>query len=271
MQLGLWIELRPTDDLPRITDRVAVLGFGSLQAHFPAGCDAAFARRIAAACAGSGLDLAAVSGYANPLRPELAPMGSTIKQLVALIELLPALHTRRVVSWSGTYAAGIGDDHPENQGAPAWDALHRHVDELFPLLDATEGVLVLEPFFTHILSTPARAAAFCREYNSPYLRLVLDAPNMLPPRDWARQAELIAAGVATLAPLVGLVHLKDMRLRNGELDMPAPGQGILDYQALLGAIARAELSAPLIVEHASLDQAAAARQYIRSQGQRLRA
>lgn len=262
MQLGLWIELRPGDDLPRIADRVAAMGYDSVQAHFPAGCDAAFARRVNRACDSGGLDLAAVSGYANPLRPDEAPMGATTAQLAALIELLPALNARRIVSWSGTYGEGIGGGHPDNQGEAAWDALQRHVDELFPLLNANEGVLVLEPYFTHVLSTAERAAAFCRAYNSPYLRLVLDAPNLLPPERWGRQAELIADMVVALAPHVGLIHLKDMRLKGGALDMPGPGQGVLDYRALLGTIARAEVGAPMVVEHVGLDQAAAARSYV---------
>jgi sugar phosphate isomerase/epimerase len=265
MQLGLWLELRPADDVARVADRVAALGFGSIHAHFPAGCDAALARRVRRACDGSGLALAAVSGYANPLRPELAPMGYTPDQLPGLIDLLPALDCRCLVSWSGTYAAGIGDGHPDNQGQAAWDALRGHVDTVLPLLDAFEAVLVLEPFFTHVLNTADRAVALCREVSSPYLRLVLDAPNLLPPDTWGRQAELIADDVAALAPYVGFVHLKDMRLRDGALDMPGPGQGVLDYHALLGAVAAADLSAPKIVEHVSLDQAAAARQYVLSQ------
>jgi sugar phosphate isomerase/epimerase len=264
MQLGLWLEIRPGDDLPRLTDRVAALGFGALHAHFPAGCDAALARRLNRACDGSGLGLAAVSGYANPLRPELAPMGSTVEQLAGLIELLPLLDARRVVSWSGTYGEGVGDDHPDNRGDAAWEALLRHVDELGPLLEEADGILVLEPFFAHVLGTPERAAAFCRELASPYVRLVLDLPNLLPPADWARQAELVPAVVAALAPFTGLVHLKDMRLRDGALDMPGPGQGVLDYHVLLAALARAELSAPLIVEHVGLDQAAAARHFVLS-------
>lgn len=266
MQLGLWLELRPGDDLPRLADRVAAMGYTALQAHFPAGCDAALARRVRRACAGSGLGLAAVSGYANPLRPELAPMGSSVAQLADLARLLPELGARSLVSWDGTYAAGIGGAHPDNPGPAAWDALRRHVDDLLPLLDAVDGVLVLEPFFSHVLATPARAAALCREVGSPYLRLVLDAPNMLPPATWGDQAARIAAAVATLAPFVGLVHLKDMRLVGGALDMPGPGQGILDYPALLGAIAEAGLSAPLIVEHVSLEQAPAARSFVLGQG-----
>jgi sugar phosphate isomerase/epimerase len=262
MDLGLWIELRPADDLPRIADQVAALGFAALQIHFPAGCAAAFARRVARACAESGLTLAAVSGYANPLRPDTAPMGTTVAQLAALIKLLPILDCRRLVSWSGTYAEGIGEGHPDNRRPAALEALRHHVEGLLPALDAVESELILEPFFAHVLSSAERAAAFCRAIGSPYVGLVLDAPNLLPPEHWERQAPLIAQAVAILAPYVRLIHLKDMRLLDGALEMPGPGHGLLDYPALLGAIAANQLSAPWIIEHVRREQAAAARSFV---------
>lgn len=262
MQLGLWLEIRPTDDLPRLSEQVAAMGFGSLHAHFPAGCDEALARRLARACAASGLAVVAVSGYANPLRPGEAPMGTTTAQLADLVALMPMLGTRRLVSWSGTFGPGLLDDHPDNHTAVGWDALRRSVDELLPLLDAVEAALLVEPFYTHVLGTPGELARFCAELSAPSLGVVFDPPNLLPPADWGRQAELIAAAAATLAPHVGLVHLKDMRLREGALDLPGPGQGVLDYDALFAALRDLGTAAPLVVEHVTLAQAPAARAFV---------
>lgn len=262
MQLGIWIEIRTGEDLPRLVDRVAALGFSALHAHFPAGCDEALARNLAGACAGGGLSIAAVSGYANPLRPAEAPMGATLAQLAALIAHMPRLDTRRLVSWSGTFGAGLLDDHPDNHGERGWDALRRSVDELLPLLDEHEAILLLEPYYTHVLGGVEPIARFFAELNAPYLGVVLDPPNLLPPDSWGDQAALIPAAVAALAPWVGLVHLKDMRLRDGELELPGPGQGVLDYGAFLGAVQAIGAAVPWIVEHVTLDQAAAARHYV---------
>lgn len=262
MQLGIWLEIRPADDLPRLTDRVAAMGFGLLHAHFPAGCDEALARRLTRACAQSGLDIGAVSGYANPLRPAEAPMGSTLEQLADLVSLMPVLDTRRIVSWSGTFGEGLLDDHPDNHTEAGWDALRRSVDELFPLLEDVEAVLLFEPFYTHVLSQPEQIASFMAELNTPYVGVVLDPPNMLPPATWGRQAELIPAGVAVLARHIGLVHLKDMRLRDGKLDLPGPGQGVLDYPVVFAALRALGTAVPLIVEHVTLEQAPAARHFV---------
>jgi|YNPNPStandDraft_1061719.scaffolds.fasta_scaffold03112_9 sugar phosphate isomerase/epimerase len=262
MQLGIWIDIRPEQDVPRLFEQVADMGFGAVQAHFPAGCDAALARRARRAAARSGVEIVAVSGYANPLRPADAPMGFTQAALADLVALLPALDSRRVVTWSGTCAASLFEEDPENQGPAAWDTLRRAVDDLFPLLDANDAILVFEPFFAHVLDTPERIVAFCEEVGSPYVRVVLDPPNLLPPGMWQQQSELLPPLVAALAPYTGLIHLKDMRLRGAALDLPGPGEGVLDYPTFLGAVIRAEISAPLVIEHVALERAARARRFV---------
>jgi sugar phosphate isomerase/epimerase len=262
MQLGLWLEIRPSDDLPRLADRVAAMGFGSLHAHFPGGCDQALARRLARACAQSGLAIAAISGYANPLRPDEAPMGATLDQLADLVTLMPLLDTRRVVSWSGTFGAGLLDDHPDNHTEVGWGALHRSVEGLFPILEDSEAILLFEPYYTHVLGRPEEVDRFCQELNTPYVGVVFDPPNMLPADTWARQSELIRAAAAALSPYVGLVHCKDMRLRDGKLDLPGPGQGVLDYPTFLASVRALGTAVPLVVEHVSLEQAPTARRFV---------
>lgn len=265
MQLGLWLEIRARDDLGHLLDRVAAMGFNSLHAHFSEGCNLALARRLAGACANSGLPIVAISGYANPLRPDEAPMGSTLTQLADLIELMPRLDVRRLVSWSGTFATGMFDDHPDNHTEAGWDALCASIDELAPLLDEAEALLLFKPHYTHVLGTAEEVEHFYTALNSPYLGVVLDPTNMLPPDTWARQGAIIPSIVATIARHVGLVHLKDMRLRHGKLDLPGPGQGVLDYPILLRALAAAEITVPTIIEHVTLDQAAAARAFVLAQ------
>lgn len=189
-------------------------------------------------------------------------MGYTQAQLANLIELMPRLDVRRIVSWSGTFTPDLFDDYPDNHAQVGWDALRASIDELFPLLDEAEAILLLEPYATHVLRGPDDVLRLCAEVNSPYLGVLLDPPNMLPPDTWGHQAELIRAGTAALAPYVGLIHLKDMRLRAGRLDLTGPGEGVLDYQAFIGAIQSSGIVVPMIISHVTLDQAAAARRFV---------
>lgn len=263
MQFGLWLQLYPGEDVAATLARVAALGFADIHAHFPQGCDEALARATAAGATAAGLEIAAVSGYANPLRPHEAPMGATLQQLDDLARLMPIMGARRLVSWGGTYGAGLLDDHADNQTDQAWATLQRSVEDLLPLLDAVDATLVLEPFFSHILATQGHMRRLAKLLGwSPRLRFVFDPPNLLPPGTWDEHGGKMLVMATALAPLVGLVHLKDMRMDAARLELPGPGAGVLDYAAFRRAIADSGIVASLIVEHVTLDQAEAALRFV---------
>jgi sugar phosphate isomerase/epimerase len=262
MTLGLWIEVRPDADLAAMFARVVGTGYHTLQVHFPERCDAALARRVAHAAAKYGLTISAVSGYASLLRPADAPMGYTLTQLRDLVALLPLLRTRHVVCWAGTLADDLLATHSENDSLAAHAQLHESLALLLPALNDADGVLLIEPFFTHILGDVETLAQFLEVMNSPYVGLVLDPPNLLPPPRWEQQGTALKQMLKRLSPYIGLVHLKDMRLAGEKLELPGPGGGVLDYRAFLGALERYGISAPRIVEHVTLEQAAAARAFV---------
>jgi sugar phosphate isomerase/epimerase len=116
--------------------------------------------------------------------------------------------------------------------------------------------------YTHILGDVETLAQFLEVMNSPYVGLVLDPPNLLPPPRWEQQGTALKQMLKRLSPYIGLVHLKDMRLAGEKLELPGPGGGVLDYRAFLGALERYGISAPRIVEHVTLEQAAAARAFV---------
>ncbi|PDW04449.1 sugar phosphate isomerase/epimerase family protein [Candidatus Viridilinea mediisalina] len=262
MQLAFSITLGPDDHPGPLANQVAELGYNALHVHFAAGYDPALARRLASASAESGLPIVAVSGYANPLRPADAPMGMNFDQLADLIEWLPQLNTRRIICWSGSYAPGIFEAHPENQSLAARAQLREQIEDLLPLLDEAEAILLLAPHHRHVLHNPTAIAEFCAELNSPYLRILLDLPNLLPPAHWLKHSATLRQTVAQLAPYVGLLQCQDMCLRDGHADLCAPGQGLLNYPQLMRAVRAAELIVPFVVGQTELSQAAAVRRLI---------
>jgi sugar phosphate isomerase/epimerase len=262
MELGLLIELRLIDKPLTRFATLATMGYSGLHVHFPEGCDKKLARTVASACAVNGLSLFAVSGYANPLRPDEAPMGVSLEGLRRMVELLPLLGARTLVSWSGTYSAELFSPHADNHGPAAWEALRRSVDDLLPALDRSEASLLLEPHAAHVLGDAARLAAFCAEVSSPYLGLVLDPANLLAQRAAGQDRAAIGALVEQLAPYTRLVHLRDLRLADGSPSSTGGATGSVNYPALLAALSRAGVSAPLVIEQVTLQQARAARAFV---------
>jgi sugar phosphate isomerase/epimerase len=237
MELGLSIELRATDKFARRLATIAGLGYQGLHVHFPDGCDKKLARTLAGVCAANGLSLLAVSGYANPLRPDEAPMGMTVAALERLIDLLPLCGARAVVSWSGTYSHDPFVSHAENQSAQAWEQVYLYLERVLPLLDAAEGVLLLEAHRHHVLADAHLINRLFMEFSSPYLGLVFDPANL---------ANLNPTTIAEYMPHTRLVHLRDT----------------LSHEAIvmtLRALDQDGVAAPLVIEQVSIQQARTAR------------
>jgi sugar phosphate isomerase/epimerase len=235
MELGLSIELRATDKIAPRLATIAAMGYQGVHAHFPEGCDKRLARTLASACAANGLSLFAVSGYANPLRPAEAPMGMTVAALQRLIELLPLCGARAVVSWSGTRSAELFAGHPENTTAAAWAMLSEHIETLLPLLDAAEGVLLLKAQRSHVLADVAQITRFFTQFSSPYLGLAFDGT----------QFSSDAAAIGQLAPFIRLLYLRTSAMSSADMER--------------AALVEAEISAPIVLEDVSIQQARGAR------------
>ncbi len=249
MKIGCWISIRRPGGIEQRFAHLQQAGFTCVQAHFPDGCSPRLARAISSASRQTGIEIAAVSGYANFLRPETAPMGSTVANLKDLIELTELIQTHRVVTWSGAYGEGLWDPHPDNQSPVAWSALYEGVLGLLPVLEKVGTNLVFEPFYTQVLSDEDRILRFLDRFDSPRLSIVLDPPNLIAPDQWPTRTTRIQTMVERLAPSTGLVHLKDVLIDAGQIAYPGPGEGILDYPSFLGAVVAGQLTAPWIIEH----------------------
>jgi sugar phosphate isomerase/epimerase len=237
MELGLSIELRATDKFARRLATIAGLGYQGLHVHFPDGCDKKLARSLASACAANGLSLFAVSGYANPLRPDEAPMGMTVAALERLIDLLPVCGARAVVTWSGTYSHDPLLNHTENQSARAWEQLYLYLERVLPLLDAAEGVLLLEAHRHHVLADAQLINRLFMEFSSPYLGLVFDPANL---------AHLNPTALVEYMPYTRLVHLRD-----------SLSQEVIGLT--LRSLEQVSIAAPVVIEQVSIQQARTAR------------
>src|SRR4030095_12329779 len=81
------------------------------------------------------------------------------------------------------------------------------------------------------------------EIRSPRLKIVMDAANLLPPENQARQREVIAEAVALLGADLALVHTKDVG-PGGEA--VAAGRGVVDFHNFLRGILSTGYRGPLV-------------------------
>lgn len=164
------------------------------------------------------------------------------------------------------------------------EALQLFIERVTPVVRYAEEVgqlFAIEPVIRHIVSTPERCERVLKAVNSPNLRVILDAVNLLSEDNVADAKAIIADGIVRLGKDVSLLHMKDFIPYATERGQQvkstvdntdvfsnvvscACGLGDMDY-APLCALAKAR-SIPMTLENTNPGNAEAAREHLEKIG-----
>ncbi len=267
MRLGISIELYKMDELEEKVGAASSCGFKYCQMFLrEVEITEKTVTRVADVCKSHGLKIGPVGAYANPLRPDEAPMGWTMSKVKRMIELLPLLETNEVVIWSGTASKGLLSYAEGNFGKEAFQTLARISEELLTLLQGVNGVLTFEPYYTHVLHDITSILTLSDTVRSERLKVIMDPPNYISPDDYAKRDDRMVELIERLQSHIGAVHFKDFRLMpDGAWDYPGPGGGTMNYPLLLQKLASCGYSSWGIIEHVKPAEYASAKAFIESQ------
>ena len=167
------------------------------------------------------------------------------------------------------------------------EALQLFIERVTPVVRYAGEIgqlFAIEPVIRHIVSTPERCERVLKAVNSPNLRVILDAVNLLSEDNVADAKAIIADGIARLGKDVSLLHMKDFIPYATERGQQvkstvdntdvfsnvvscACGLGDMDY-APLCALAK-ERGIPLTLENTNPGNAVAAREHLEKIGANL--
>ena len=164
------------------------------------------------------------------------------------------------------------------------EALQLFIERVTPVVHYAEEIgqlFAIEPVIRHIVSTPERCRRVLDAIDSPNLRVILDAVNLLGEENVADAKAVIADGVARLGSSVSLLHMKDFipyateRGQAVKAGTPTPdvftglvscacGTGDMDYAPLLALAKKYDL--PMTLENTNPMNAVAAREHLEKVG-----
>lgn len=164
------------------------------------------------------------------------------------------------------------------------EALSLFIERVTPVVRYAEEVgqlFAIEPVVRHIVSNPERCERVLNAVNSPNLRVILDAVNLLGEENVHAAEAVIADGIARLGDHVSLLHMKDFipfateRGQAVKASVPntdvfsgvvscACGLGDMDYAPLVALAQRRDI--PMTLENTNPDNAVAAREHLERVG-----
>ena len=226
------------------------------------------ARQITRTLAKHNLKIAGLFGYYNVVDPDAARRQRGEQRMKVLIENWKQFGCPIISTETGT----LNDksewaESPENATEQGYQACRAALEKLAQAAKKHGAVISIESYWRNVIDSIARTERVLRDV--PGLKLVMDPCNYFRKEDLPRMDPMLEEMFHRLGKRIVLAHAKDVKAGADGTDLPASGQGVLDYPLFLRLLAGLNREVYLIIEHLTLDDVPRARDYVLSQFEKI--
>lgn len=264
--------------------RIRALGFNTVQLDFnikdmdfstPDSVTPAKGRHISGVFRDHGLPICCLAVPINLVHPDPARRRDLLALLKAFLRHARAFGSPYVVSETGTYnPTSDWAPHPHNKTEAAWDDCRTVIADLAHYAYDHGATFVVETYVNNVVGSVEETVRLFAEVDHPGLGLLMDPTNYFEAHNIGRMDAVLNQIFDTLGRKILIAHAKDVRPAGedksekhaainaaeghtfrgvGEIELPAPGLGVLNYDLYLRRLAEKSPNIPIIIEH--LDEA----------------
>lgn len=289
MQIGIFNGYFPYT-LAEQAAKIRGLGFNSVQLDLsfkdidfstPEAITAEKAKLVRETFRDHDLPICCLSGYTNIVHPDPGERKRRLDMLKAIIRNARAFGSPYVISETGTFATESDwVSHPKNKTEEGFEDCRAVIAELAQVAYDHGAVFLLETYVNNVVGSVEETVRMFAEVDHPALGLLMDPTNYFEAHNIGDMDRVLKQIFDTLSGHVRIAHAKDVKLSGddksekhadidaaeshsfrgvGEIELPAPGLGSLDYDAYLRRLAVKHPNIPVVIEH--LDESDVPRAY----------
>ncbi len=272
MQLGIFAKIFARPTLAEVLDAVTAHGLRCVQFNFacaglpsmPDCIELGLADLIRRELDTRGLAMSAVSGTFNMIHSDPQCRHDGLRRLREIASICHRLGTSVITLCTGTRdPQDMWRHHPDNASPEAWRDLRATMTEALATAAAEFNVtLAVEPEVNNVVASARHARRLLDELNSPRLKIIMDAANLLRPEDLPRQRAILDEAFDLLGRDLVLAHAKEVSADGHAGNLPL-GSGVLDWPHVLSSLRRAGFAGPLIMHGFSEAEAPASVSFLR--------
>lgn len=285
MQTGIFTGYFPYG-LRDTTAKIRALGFNTVQLDLafqdmdlsPGHITSEKCARIRDAFRDANLPICCISGYTNLIHPDLDERERRLAHLKDILRRARELGSPYVISETGTYnreSDWMAD--PRNKSEEGFETCRRVIADLAQVAYDHGAVFLLETYVNNVVGSVEETVRMFDAVNHPGLGLLMDPTNYFEAHNIDRMDDVLNQVFDTLSDKIRIAHAKDVKRSGadksekhahigyadahegltfrgvGEIELPAPGLGSLNYDLYLQRLSRQHPNIPVIIEH--LDEA----------------
>jgi len=220
----------------------------------------------------NGIKVVGLYGYYNVVAPDPENRRRGEQRMQFLIENWKRLGSNNLSTETGSRnPQSEWNDSPENATEGAYQQCRTSLEKFAGLAEKTGAVISIETYWKNVIGSAERAERLFRDVPSPALKLVMDPCNYFRKADLARMQPMLQDIFQRVGKQTVIAHAKDVKAapNTDDTELPAAGQGVLDYPLYLRLLAQLDREIYLAVEHLSLAEVPIARDYVLAQFEKI--
>lgn len=220
------------------------------------------------------LPISCISGYTNIIHPDKAERERRVGYLKEIIRHAQYLGTPYVISETGTYnTESDWVHHPKNKTQEGFEECRKVISDLAQHAYDHGAVFLLETYVNNVVGSVEETVRMFAQVDHPGLGLLMDPTNYFEAHNIDRMDDILNQVFDTLSDKIKIGHAKDVKRSGtdktekhadigdedaleshtfrgvGEIELPAPGLGSLNYDLYLKRLAQKHPNIPMIIEH----------------------
>ena len=219
---------------------------------------------------GADLPIVALSAYTNFVHPDPAKRAANIAYFKDMIRFARRLGCGYIASETGTYnpeSDWVWDD--KNAGEEAYAEVLGIIRDIVACAEENGVTFIIENYINNVIGSVEQIERLFKDVNSPHLALLCDPTNYFTGRNIGDMDAELCKVFERLAPYMRIAHAKDCKLAentgekhadidadeshsfrgSGDVELPAAGLGVLNYELYMELLAKHHPNMPLIIEH----------------------
>ncbi|MDE1992462.1 MAG: sugar phosphate isomerase/epimerase [Rhizobiaceae bacterium] len=220
------------------------------------------------------LPISCISGYTNIIHPDKEERARRVGYLKEIIANAQYLGTPYVISETGTYnTESDWVHHPKNKTEEGFEECRKVIADLAQHAYDHGAVFLLETYVNNVVGSVEETVKMFAQVDHPGLGLLMDPTNYFETHNIDRMDAILNQVFDTLSDKIKIGHAKDVKRSGtdksekhadigdddaleshtfrgvGEIELPAPGLGSLNYDLYLKRLAQKHPNIPVIIEH----------------------
>ncbi|WP_459615374.1 sugar phosphate isomerase/epimerase family protein [Bordetella sp. 2513F-2] len=252
------------------------LAFKDMDFSTPEAITAEKCRKVRDTLRAHDLPVSCISGYTNIVHPDRDERRRRNDYLKAILRHARDCGSPYVISETGTAnPESDWSSHPDNKTERCYEDCVNVLRELAQEAYDHGAVFLMETYVNNIIGSVEETLRVFADVDHPGLGLLMDPTNYFETHNIDRMDDVLNQMFDALDHRICIAHAKDVKRAGGadlsekfadidasdahkfrgvgEIELPAPGLGSLNYSLYLQRLARRHPNIPLIIEH--LDEA----------------